>query len=236
MADERGEGINMNFKKYINQIYEFRLIQSSKALISFYKEIQTFFPNDIIMDFDKDNKIIEKLYHKLIIKRRKLTDKEIDRLLAIYLFYSCLANQIYQLQETCSNIERYSIYLMVASCIYKYYQIEATICEIFNISKDIIIENIINGCLIIRNLLMELINYDLVTNKKLCFEKNKIPPLSKRFQNITKEDIKLIEEDIKMFIDNYWKEVLYPVKFEFDRQISDVQERNKKFFTECCCI
>jgi len=234
----------MNFKKYINQTYELRLIQSSKAFISFYKEIKIALPDDIIMNFDKDSQIIEKLYNKLIIKRCGLTDKEIDELLSIYLLYSYSVNQTYQSKVKYSNIERYFIYLMAVSCIYKYYQIEANICEILNIPKDIIVEDIINACLIIRDLVTGLINYDFITNQNLFLEKeDKIKVMSKRLQDISKEEIQLIEQDIKTFLDDYLEEVLYPVRFEFDRQISYAQKKNKilmsndkNIFKEYCCM
>jgi len=80
----KGEGVKMNLKEHVSQIYELRLIQSSKAFISFYKEIKIPFSGDITINFHKDGQIIEKLYNKLVIEQRRLTNKEIDKLLSIY--------------------------------------------------------------------------------------------------------------------------------------------------------
>lgn len=223
----KGEGVKMNLKEHVSQIYELRLIQSSKAFISFYKEIKIPFSGDITINFHKDGQIIEKLYNKLVIEQCRLTNKEIDKLLSIYLFYSYSVNQVYQSRTKCSSVEKYSIYLMAVSCIYKYYQIEASIYEVLNIEKDIIVEDIINACLIIRDLLTGLINYTLITNGKLVLEKEKNNILSKRFKDIREEDIQLIEQDVESFVNDYLEEVLYPVKFEFDRQVSYIQTKNK---------
>jgi len=228
----------MNLKKHIKQIYELRLIQSSKAFISFYKEIRTTLPNSgntvngDVMDFDKDGILIENLYNKLVIKKHRLTNKEIDELLTVYLIYSFLINKTYQSKTECTNIERYAIYLMAVGCIYKYYQIESNICKVLNISKDIIVEDIINACLITRDLLTGLINYDLLMSKKISLEENAVKTLSSRFKNVSEEDIRSIEQDVKVFVDDYLKGVLYPVQSEFDKQILYAKMENEMLMSD----
>lgn len=228
----------MNLKKYIKQIYELRLIQSSKAFISFYKEIRTTLPNSgdavngDVMDFDKDGMLIENLYNKLVIKKHRLTNKEIDELLTVYLIYSFSINKTYQSKTECTNIERYTIYLMAVGCIYKYYQIESNICKALNIPKDIIVEDIINACLITRDLLTGLINYDLLMSGQLPLEENTVKTLSSRFKDVKEEDIRSIEQDVKTFTDDYLNGVLYPVQSEFDRQILYAKMENEMLMSD----
>jgi len=229
---ENEKGMNyklMNLKKYINQIYELRLIQSTKAFISFFEEIKTVLPKDVTENFDRDKQLIENLYNKLMAGKRMLTDKEIDKLLSIYLIYSYSVNQIYQSKTKCSNIGKYSIYLIVTSCIYKYYQIEYDIYESLNIPKNVMVQDLMDACLTIRNLLMGLINYEQYINSELSSQKEieKIKVLNNRFKDIKKEDIQSIKQDIEIFTNDCLNEVLYPVKYEYDRQLAYIQKKNE---------
>lgn len=226
----------MNLKEYVNQVYELRLIQSSKALLSFFMEQKIALPINALENLDKDKQMIENFYTKMMINGEMLTDEEIDELLSIYLIYSDSVSQMYQSRNQHNVIEKYAIYLMTTCCIYKYYKVESMIYELLNKQEDSMLQDILDTCLITRDLLYGLIMYEEFKNKKgntTGYNMEKKKQLEERFQNLKETDITLIVNDIEEFISDCLDEVLYPVKHEYNRQILYIQKKNEIMISGC---
>ena len=220
---ERGEGLLVNLKEYIPQIYELRLAQSSSAILHCFIKHKRFFPKIVRGDLEQDKKTVDGYLRKMVEKGQNLTDKEVDNLLSIYLFHSYVAKEMCKAKNKHSRMERYATCFLAVCCISEYFQMEAGIHEHLNIPVDPVVYEIVDICSACKGLLVSMAIYEEVQKSQ-----EQLQPHENVAERLTEPNTEQITKNIEDFISDYLDEVLFPVNYEHGRQVQYTWLENKR--------
>lgn len=212
----------VNLKEYIPQVYELRLIQSARALLSFSIKYKNHLSEDKRKEFLENKNILDRFFKKMVYDKKMLRKKEIDTVIGIYLYQLKNIKGLYKSLRESNKTRKYWIYLMGIHSISSYYQTELELYKYFGIKEDTtFIQDILNACLVCKNIIIELIRYE-------DMEKNSTTEKNEANNKLTDKDIETAIKSVEEFIFELIDEVLYPVKHEHNRQSHYIQAKNKK--------
>lgn len=218
----------MNIKKYIPQIYEFRIIQSTKAIIDVLvksmDKIDIF--KDRIENIKDDKYFIDYLYYEILYKGKKIKSKDIDYSINLYSIYTNKIKTMFNKYYGTKKIDEKKIatYYLISNCILEYLKLENELYSKFNYNIAVptsLLDNTKNINIILSNLFFK----ELKTKEKNISKEEMeiIKSLNKIFSNKEK-----ILKNIELFLADYLYRIIYTVKIEYFVQFNYIKKENEK--------
>lgn len=221
----------MNLKNVIPQIYEYRIIQSTKAIISCFIENAPLLPKYQSKEVNESKEYIDYVYDKILKRRKRLSIKEINNIVNLFSLYSYRLNELYNKRKIKeSKITKYSIYYIANKCVREYYRILLEEKKEFN-GNMFVEKEMIDTCDRMSDMIMILITLEQAANNENNMWKSVVDEVKAKLdENIDfkDENIKNMEEDLEEFLTLSLDDIFNTVKSEYKIQLAYIKKDNSK--------
>jgi len=173
--------------------------------------------------------LVDYLYDKLLIRKKRIKGKYLDNILDLYLNYTSQLNYFYKqtLDENINDTTKYTLYLIVNSCITEYLNSEKDFNNKLN-RDTTILEEELKYCVSIGKILRSFIFKEIKKGEDELTEKDKevmdsISKMSEKLGNIEK-----VLEDISYYLSDYVNKIVYTIQIEYQEQVNYAKRENEK--------
>ena len=192
--------------KYYNIIYNYRLTQTSKAIIYCFLDLNTLIKKPINREMITELKFLNKIQNK-IIQNKKINKKEMDTLIDIYLL------RTFQFKKICKDNENLKLDI---------YNQLIKLCSIYYYLKEDYRFHV--EYLQIQECYLKDFVYILYYIKQVSL-------LLQSKKDTNKDNLNQIQKEAKIIINDYYNELLYPVSVEYKKYKKYVKDKNEKFLS-----
>ncbi|QUH21906.1 hypothetical protein [Alkaliphilus sp. B6464] len=225
----------MNIKKHIQQIYEFRIIQSTKAIIDgLINNIEKYnIGRDEIVNLQDDKCFIDYFYYKLLTEEKIIKSRDIDVALSLYLKYTAKLNSIYgqSFNEDKSQDEKLIAYLIINSCVKEYLNLEIELCNKYKTDTSQVSASLRTSDSV-AGILNTLIFKEVKEKEDNLSEKDK--QILEDIYKICEKwgDIDKLLSDTESFLEDYLDNIIYTIQIEYQDQVNYTNRLNEKILID----